>query len=256
MNSEESIFSVFTLVLMILMIIVWGTPFYIVLINNNTVGEVYLHEFTSSLLLSIVTSLISTIIVLILALPACYHISRFIKGYSRKIVLALLMTPIMISPSAIGSTILLFLARNPIGRILNDSFSLVNDPKGIVVAQTAIGLPIAISYFTAVFTSISGEYEEIALVYGLNRAEYFVKILLPMMRRQVFLGSILVFARVFADFGASFIVGGGVKGRTWTLPVFIYMITQQGEFILLSITIAIYFVTAFVIYLLLFSAEK
>lgn len=256
LDTERMFFAWFTALAIIAMIIVWSTPFIISLSYEQPIASTFLGDFIDSLYLSIITSTISTLMVLIVSLPASYCISRFLHGFRRKVILALLMTPIMISPSAIGSSLLLFLTRNPVGRILHNSLYIINDPKGVITAQATIGFPISISFYTALFSSVSREYEEVALVYGLDRVRYFFKILLPMLKKQVFLGAVLVYARVFADFGASLIVGGGIKGRTWTLPIFIYGITQQGELVLLSITLALYFTTAFLIYLLLFSAER
>lgn len=256
LDSERLFFGLFTLVAIISMILVWSTPFIIAFNSNWMVDAVFFADFLDSLLLSILTSASSTGLILAISLPVSYYISRFLRGFKRKIVLALLMTPIMISPSAIGSSLLLFLARNPLGRLLHDNLYIINDPKGVILAQVNIGFPISISFYTALFTSISREYEEVALVYGLSRVGYFLKVLLPMLKKQLFIGAVLVFARVFADFGASLIVGGGIRGRTWTLPIFIFGVTQQGELLLLSMTLSIYFITAFLIYLILFSAER
>ncbi|MEM4718084.1 MAG: ABC transporter permease subunit, partial [Desulfurococcaceae archaeon] len=148
-----------------------------------------------------------------------------------------------------------FFTKNPLGELVNSLINVINDPKGVIVAQVFIGFPLATSYFIAVFSSIPLIYEEVALVSGLDRLRYLYKVLIPMTRKQIFLGFVLVFTRVFADFGASLILGGGIKGKTWTFPIVIYTLTQYGEITVLATSISIYFGVAFMIYFLLFGVE-
>jgi molybdate transport system permease protein len=68
-----------------------------------------------------------------------------------------------------------------------------------------------------------------------------------MTKSQVLSGLVLTYARVFADFGASLIVGGGIRGRTWTFPIYVYMMTQYGEITILSLTLLIYLLVGFVL---------
>lgn len=255
MDYEKTVLKFFVTLLLAFIFVVWTTPMCIILSSSWSISELMIREFLESLSLSIMTSATATLLVLIFSIPTSFYLSRFARGLSKKTLFALVMTPMIISPSAIGTALLLFFTRNPIGILINRYMDLVNDPKGIIVAQFVIGLPLSIGYYVALFSSIPIQYEEIALIHGLNRIEYLYRVLLPMIRRQVFLGLVLVFTRVFADFGASLVIGGGIRGKTWTLPILIYMSMQYGELALLSTILSIYFLTALIIYLLILSIE-
>jgi molybdate transport system permease protein len=40
---------------------------------------------------------------------------------------------------------------------------VLNDPKGVIAAQFIFGYPVALSLYTAIFSSIPRVYEEVAL---------------------------------------------------------------------------------------------
>lgn len=247
-----------TVVLFVLqcMLIVWITPIIMIMVRGAINISFLYYELLSSFILSINTSFVASAIIMVLSIPTSYYVSRFAKGFSKRLIIAVTLTPLMISPSAIGSALLLFFTKNPLGLFINRYINVINDPKGVITAQVFIGFPLAVSYFIAVFSSIPSTYEEIAMVFGLDRITYLYRVLLPMTRKQVFLGFVLIFTRVFADFGASLILGGGIRGKTWTFPIFIYMTTQYGEITILATSISIYFVIAFIMYFLLFSVER
>jgi molybdate transport system permease protein len=133
---------------------------------------------------------------------------------------------------------------------------VLNDPKGIVLAQFTIGFPVAVSFYTALFSSIPRVYEEAAMEAGLSRLEYLYRVLLPMTRNHVLSGLVLIYARVFADFGTSLIVGGGIRGKTWTFPIYVYMMTQYGEITVLSVTLLVYLLVAFGLLYALYSVRE
>lgn len=242
-------------VVIALNIVILLTPVYIVLTGDRGLEGFTERELFESLLLSVVTSTASCIIVLVVAIPVSFYIARFTRGINRRLLLGLLIAPMLISPSAMGSLLLIFFTHNPLGSVIDTYLGVVNDPKGVVVAQVAISLPVAVGYYIALFTSIPSTYEEVALIHGLSRLEYLFKVLLPMTRRQVFLGSIVVFARSFADFGASLILGGGIRGRTWTLPIYIFMSIQYGELTAISTILIVYFIAIFALSIFILSIE-
>jgi len=202
-----------------------------------------LRELLDSTLLTLFVSISSTLLVVSLTLPTGFYISRNVGN--RGFLLALTMTPFALSPSAIGLLLLIFFVKNPLGSMINGLFNIVNDPKGIIVAQFFIGIPIGISYYTALFSSVPTSYDETAYVIGYRPLEYFYKIMVPMVRSEVLIGVLLIFTRVLGDFGASYIVGGGIRGKTVTLPIYIYLVQQLGETSVLAMVLSIYVLTMF-----------
>jgi molybdate transport system permease protein len=60
------------------------------------------------------------------------------------------------------------------------------------------------------------------------------------LKRELSICYLLTFSRAFSDFGASLILGGGIRGRTWTLPILIYATTYMGGYVAVSTIILIY----------------
>lgn len=223
------------------------TVFYVAFTSSIT-NEELLQDVFNSFWLSITTSLTSTIIVIVLTLPISYFLSQ--KWFRGKHALKSLFTiPYILSPSATGLILLMFLVKNPVGRVLNESFNLVNDPKGIVLAQTFLSFPLALIYYTSLFKTIPPSLDEVARTLGFGRMEALFRIFIPLLKPQVIAGAMLVFARAFGDFGASLVLGGGIRGRTVTLPIALYFVNQYGDLALLAYALASYVILAFTLLL-------
>jgi molybdate transport system permease protein len=235
-------------------LIVLATVFYLSISSLPSNPELF-KEVRDSTILSVETSLITTLIVLMLSIPVSYWFSRQnLKG--KHALRALLSIPYILSPSASGLILLIFLVKNPLGRTLNDSFEIVNDFKGIVLAQSFLAFPIALIYFTALFKTIPPSLEEVARTLGYGRLEALYRIFLPSLKPQVVSGALLVFARAFGDFGASLILGGGIRGRTVTLPIALYFINQYGDIVLLAYALSSYVLIAYLILFLTSILER
>jgi len=248
------LFKILLITVIALVITLLSTPILMLFETRGVVSSDLMNEFKHSLLLSIYTSTISTILVLMLSIPIGYYVSRWIRN--RLLLMSVIMIPASISPATIGLLLLLFFAKNPIGRLIDDLFLFVNDVKGIIVAQFVIGLPIGVSYFAALFSTIPRSYDESALTMGFKHVEILYKLFIPMIKQYIVTGYILVFTRVLGDFGASFIVGGGILGKTITLPIFMYIVNQIGDLALLSISIILYVSSILVILLITHHAER
>uniref|UniRef100_A0A7C2BJY7 ABC transporter permease subunit n=1 Tax=Thermosphaera aggregans TaxID=54254 RepID=A0A7C2BJY7_9CREN len=235
-------------------LIILGTVFYLAFSTPLPITEL-LQEIKESAILSVETSLITTTIVLMISIPIAYWFSRQdLKG--KQALRALLGIPYILSPSASGLILLIFFVRNPFGKILNESLGIVNDFNGIVLAQCFLAFPIALIYFTALFKTIPQSLEEVARTLGYGRVEALYRIFLPSLKPQVVSGALLVFARAFGDFGASLILGGGIRGRTVTLPIALYFVNQYGDIILVAYALSSYVLLAYLILFLTSILER
>jgi len=248
---------VFLLLLILLLVLdatIFATPIYMAIWQGILVPGHLLSDFYYSMLLSLYTSTTSSILILLITIPIGYYISRRITR--RNLLLPVIMLPSSISPAAVGLLLLLFFTKTPLGLIIDNTLKIVNDPKGIIAAQLFLGIPVGVSYFTALFSSIPRSYEDAALTMGFTNIEYLYTILLPMSTRQVFTGFILVFTRVLGDFGASYIIGGGIWGKTVTLPIYLYLVSQLGGIGVLVITLSIYIVSILVLIAVVYQLES
>ena len=255
MKRDDTAFKYLAIVALLLILLLASTPIMVALSRGFAIEEEFKRDFMNSLLLSVFSSLTSSSISTLLAIPLSYYTSRFLRGLSRRIVYSLLMMPVVMTPSAIGSLLLEFFTVNPIGIFMDRFIGVVNNVVGVVVAQVFVSLPVAIAYYSGLFTGTPRVYEELALEAGFSRGSYLYRVLLPMLKRQVIAGYALTYARAFSDFGATLILGGGVRGRTWTLPILVYSATYMGGLSTVSVVLIIYILLAFTTYYALTGLE-
>ena len=254
--TSDNILKYITLTVIVIFIAIFTSPLLVLWRRGFNVGEIHLDYLVESFVLSFTTSLLSTLLIFLLSVPVAFTLANLMRGSLKRIIETVIMIPVIVSPSAVGSVLLLFLVINPAGSVFNELIGLLNDPKGIVAAQFLIGYPVAVSLYTVLFLNVPRVYEEVALEAGLSRLEYLYRVLLPMTKSQVISGLVLVYARVFADFGASLIVGGGIKGKTWTFPIYIYMTTQYGDLVMLSVALLLYIIIAVIVLYTLYTARE
>jgi len=248
------LFTLLLAIVIILDVIILATPFILLLQGGAAPPPSLYNEFYSSLTLSLYTSLTSSLLAVSLSIPIGYYVSRRVS--KKNLLLSIIMAPSALSPAAIGLLLLLFFAKTPVGQAMNSVFKVVNNPNGIIVAQFFLGIPIGVSYFTALFSTIPRRYEEVSLTMGFGHLEYLLKIAVPMVSSQVASGFILVFTRVLGDFGASYILGGGIRGRTVTLPIFLFIVNQVGEVGILVIVLAAYVASMLALVILAYQLES
>jgi multiple sugar transport system permease protein len=104
-----------------------------------------------------------------LGLPAAYALSRYIfrgKNFLKLLILATRMFPIMV----LAIPLLIIFMKIGVSDTL----------YGIALAHTAMALPMIILVSSSILSSISVEYEEAAMIFGLSRLRAFFRITLPL----------------------------------------------------------------------------
>jgi molybdate transport system permease protein len=79
------------------------------------------------------------------------------------------------------------------------------------------------------FEQVSRRYEDIAETLGATPARVFFTISLPLASRSIVAGALLAFSRAIGEFGATIMVAGAIPGRTRTLAVAIFTLTEAGD---------------------------
>ena len=104
-----------------------------------------------------------------LGLPAAYALSRYIfrgNNFLKLLILSTRMFPLMV----LAIPLLIIFMR--IG--VSDTI------YGVALAHTAMALPLIILVSSSILSSISVEYEEAAMIFGLSRLRAFFRITLPL----------------------------------------------------------------------------
>ncbi len=139
-------------------------PFYIHLINSTLVG------------------IYTTVVTLLMAVPASYALCKVPKNLQRISYLILVAT-------ALFPYVLLFLALLEIARSLN----LGNNLFALSIPYAGLSLPLAILILTSAFKDLPKDLEEAAKLDGLNLWDRFRWILLPLIGPASGSTAILIF---------------------------------------------------------------
>jgi len=210
-------------------------------------GQLFLETIKSertlfSLRLSLVTATIATIASLIIAIPSAYALSRF-HFIGQSLIDTILELPIIISPVALGATVLIFF-NNPFGIFLQEKgVQFMFTVYGILLAQFITTLGIAIRLIKAAMDEIPHRYEEVARTLGATPAKAFFTITMPLCKKGVLAASFLTWAKALGEFGATITIAGSMAMKTETIPIAIYMRLANAD---IEGTVVLVFILIFI----------
>lgn len=174
---------------------------------------------------------------------------RRFPGHS--LVETLVSLPLVMPPVATGLILLKVLGRDGMvgGFLTRLGIDIVFTWKAVVLAMAVMGLPLLVRTARSGFEQVSRRYEHIAETLGATPTRVFFTVSLPLASRSIVAGALLAFSRAIGEFGATIMVAGSIPGRTRTLSVAIFTMTEAGDdrqaMRLLVIAVAIAFVAVF-----------
>ena len=185
-------------------------------------------EILSAFRLSVVTASISTVIVMALALPTAYALTRTDMPFKR---LSGLMIELTLSlPYILLGLSLLIIFSSPAGKWLKEQgFKVVFSPAGIVMAHILVNLPYAVRLIRTAFEASDQRLEFIAQTLGASPWKCFLTILLPLCRGSLTSAFILTWSRALGEFGATLMLVGVTRFKTETLPGSIDLSISTGN---------------------------
>lgn len=160
-------------------------------------------EIKSSIFLTLWVSLVATAFFAFFAIPLAYIIARK-KFRFKTLLLGIINIPIVIPHSAAGIAILGLVSRDTaIGKMADFvGLSFIDSPLGIAVAMAYVSIPFLIISAITGFSEVPERLEQAALNLGASKIKVFFTIALPLAKRSVFSGLILMFSRGISEFGA------------------------------------------------------
>ena len=202
----------------------------------------------SAIRISLLTATVSTLLALMFAIPVAYALSRF-KFPGRRLIDSLLDIPMLLTPVALGTLLLMFF-NSEFGRWLEQlGFSVAFTLNGVILAQFTVIVAIAIRLLKSSFDDISPRYEQVARTLGCSATQAFFRVTIPMARNGILAAIILTWARAIAEFGATVTLAGTAKGKTATLPTSIYLAMASADLQQAVVLIMILIVLAFAVLL-------
>ena len=171
---------------------------------------------------SMEVTVVSTILAALLGLPMAYLMRSIkIKGSA---LLNILIVISYLSPPFIGAYAWIqLLGRNGVitqffNQLFHTSFNGVYGFSGIVLVFTLQSFPLIYIFLSGSLKTFDNSLNEAAESLGCSRFTRMRRILVPLLLPTLLSSSMLVFMRVFADFGTPMLIGEGFK----TMPVLVY----------------------------------
>lgn len=227
-----NVWTVLTLILLALFLVFVIYPIGMLLIKSLfTDGKVDLSYFVKffskryywgSLVNSFKVTVVSTIVAALIGVPMAYML-RSVKIPGSGLINILIVISYL-SPPFIGAySWIQLLGRNGfITKILNTLLGVklngIYGFAGIVLVFSLQSFPLIYMYVSGAMKNLDNSLNEAAESLGCNVFQRVTKIIFPLVMPSLLAGSLLVFMRVFSDFGTPMIIGEGYK----TFPVMLY----------------------------------
>ncbi len=160
-----------------------------------------------SIYLTLWTSMVSTLLFAIFSIPLAYILAR--KRFKlRGLILSIINIPVVIPHSAAGIAILAVISRDTIfGRFASFiGLDIIGNPAAIIIAMAFVSVPFLINSAIDAFSAVPERFENAALNLGASPARVFFSISLPLARRGIFTGMIMMWSRGMSEFGSVVIV--------------------------------------------------
>lgn len=181
-----------------------------------------------ALALSLGTASVSTALCIVLGVPLAVVLAGA-DGWPagvRRLIRALVTTPLVLPPVVGGIALLLLLGRvGLLGQVLYEGFGfqIPYTTAAVVVAQTFVGLPFLVLGVEGALRGVDRRFAVAATSLGAGPWTRFLRVTLPLAAPGVAAGAVLAFARAVGEFGATITFAGSLPKVTQTLPVAAYL---------------------------------
>jgi molybdate/tungstate transport system permease protein len=164
-------------------------------------------EVRDAILLSLKDAAITAVIATVFGVPLAYLLARR-RVPLPGLVQAIVDLPLAVPHTVAGIALLFVFGRtgwigSPASHI---GISFYGSQWGIVIAMLFVSAPFAVNSARVAFEAIDPSYERAARSLGASPAYAFGRVTLPLARRGVLTGTVLVYARSISEFGAVVII--------------------------------------------------
>ncbi len=187
---------------------------------------------TVALLLTLRLALVTTAILLVLAVPLAYWLA-FTRCRWKTLVQAVCSLPIVLPPTVLGFYLLVGLGPGTaFGRALTHLLGhpLAFSFAGLVVGSVLYSLPFAVQPLTSGFAAVDRSMLDAATTLGSGRWDRMARVVLPLSRGSLLTAGVLSFAHTVGEFGVVLMIGGNLPGATRTLSIALYDQVQDFQY--------------------------
>lgn len=173
-------------------------------------------EVAMSIFLTLRASLWATIMAMLTGIPLAYLLARK-NFFGKKVIEGLIDVPVIIPHTAAGIALLTVWGRQSVvSKIFG--MNIVGTEIAISMAMFFVSVPFLINGAKEGFKSVDERYEKTALTLGASHWKVFRGISLPLAKKSIVSGSIMMWGRGISEFGAVIILAY----HPMVAPVLIY----------------------------------
>lgn len=160
-------------------------------------------EVRSAIWLSLYAALIATVVGLVLGVPLAYFLARH-RFPGKRFVEALIDVPIVVPHIAVGIALLFVFGKSfLIGRAFDAiGIDFVFAVPGIIIAMLFVSVPFLIDSAKQGFEKVDVRLEKVSRTLGASPWQTFFRVSLPLAKRGIFGGAVMMWARGISEFGA------------------------------------------------------
>jgi molybdate/tungstate transport system permease protein len=164
-------------------------------------------DLTGSIWLTLSISFVATLLFSTGAIPLAYLLARQ-HFVGKNLVQSLIDLPIVIPHSAAGIALLGLVSRESlIGRAASGiGLDFVGHPIGIGLAMAFVSVPFLIQSARTGFEAVPERLEKAAMNLGASPWKVFRTVSLPLAKRSIITGLVMMFSRGLSEFGAVVII--------------------------------------------------
>lgn len=200
-------FKVIFSLLGLLLVLFLGVPIVRMLVSADpgtlakTAGEA---EVFSSIFLTLRASLWATVAALFTGVPLAYLLARR-KFRGRKLIEGIVDLPVIIPHTAAGIALLTIWGRHSLFSKMT-GLNVIGTEIAISMGMFFVSVPFLVNAVKEGFKLIDERYEKTAVTLGATPWKAFLTVSLPMVRKSIISGSIMMWGRGISEFGAVIIL--------------------------------------------------
>ena len=229
---KESTLKIFTITITLFLTVFIISLVACILTHTNQhilLSSIASREIQFAIKLSLLTSFISTLMCIMVSIPASYALVRY-NFYGKTMINTIVDLPLALPPLVAGVGLLLLFGTTSFGTWLADiGLTFVFTPLGIIIAQFTVNISFMLRIMRSTFEGISPRYEYVAQTLGCTPTQAFLRTTLPMSKNGLLAGGIITWSKGIGEFGAALMVAGATRMKTETLPISLYLNMSCGD---------------------------
>lgn len=176
------------------------------------------------LLLTFELAAATTLALLLIGVPFAWWLAHT-KTRLKPVLETLVSMPLVLPPSVLGFYLLVaFSPTHWFGAWLAHvaGLKLVFSFEGLLLASVIFSLPFLVHPIQSGFQQLPVHLRDAAYTLGKSRWQTFIHVLLPNIKPQLLVGTVLAFAHTIGEFGVVLMIGGNIPGQTRVASIAIF----------------------------------